>query len=176
MSANYRAALEPERAETLDLILREARGELSAPEVRTYLRDRDARLDLDYDVAWADQFIVDHLLAVFPEATFIVLIRDCHTWLQSIAGHLVGRDVPGDVHAHELGSSHERLAAFLRIPVSSLARVGGHLNRGTWSGRIESLVDPAYIDEMVHSICGANMARHFPEIGSTRDVSRLWVR
>ena len=91
MSANYRAAHEPERAETLDLILREARGELSAPEVRTYLRDRDARLDLDYDVAWADQFIVDHLLAVFPEATFIVLIRDCHTWLQSIAGHLVGR-------------------------------------------------------------------------------------
>ena len=145
LSANYRAAHEPERAETLDL---------------------------DYDVAWANQFIVDHLLAVFPEAAFIVLIRDCHTWLQSIAGHLVGRDVPGDVHAHELGSSHERLAAFLRIPVSSLARVGGHLNRGTWSGRIESLADPAYIDEMVHSICDANMARHFPEIGSTRDVSR----
>ena len=232
LSANYRVAHEPERAETLDLILREARGELSAPEVRTYLRDRDARLDLDYDVAWANQFIVDHLLAVFPEATFIVLIRDCYTWLQSIAGHVAGRGVPGDLHeflrwwfrperyphgpddraladlglfsvaaylhawnrhvdtciesipadrrlvlrTHELGSSHERLAAFLRIPVSSLARIGGHLNRGTWSGRIESLVDPAYIDEMVRSICGANMARHFPEIGNTRDVSRLWVR
>ena len=230
LSANYRAAHEPERAETLDLILREARGQLSAPDVRTYLRDRDARLDLDYDVAWANQFIVDHLLAVFPAAKFIVLIRDCHTWLQSIAGHLIGRDVAGDVHeflrwwfrperyphgpddraladlglfsvaaylhawnrhvdtcigsipadrrlvlrTHELGSSHERLAAFLRIPLSALDRAGGHLNRGTWPGRIESVVDPAYINEMVHSICGANMTRHFPEIGTTRDVSSLW--
>ena len=36
LSANYRAAHEPERAETLALILREARGQLSAPDVRTY--------------------------------------------------------------------------------------------------------------------------------------------
>ena len=109
LSTNYRAAHEPERAETLDLILREARGQLSAPDVRTYLRERDARLDLEY------------------------------------------------------------------FPASSLDRAGGHLNRGTWSKRIESLVDPAYIDEMVHSICGANMALHFPELRSARDASRLWA-
>jgi hypothetical protein len=79
------------------------------------------------------------------------------------------------LRTHELGSSHERLAAFLGIPASSLDRAGGHLNRGTWSGRIESVVDPPYIDEMADAICGANMALHFPEVPSARDASRLWA-
>ncbi len=230
LSASYRAAHEPERAETLDLIRREARGRLSPPAVRAYLRERDARLDLEYDIAWANQFIIDHLLAVFPSAQFIVLIRDCHTWLQSIVGHVVGRGVPGDVaeflrwwfkperyphgprdraladlgafsvaaylnawnrhvdtcigsiprdrrlvlRTHELNVCHERLAEFLRIPASSLDRGRGHLNRGTWPEPIASIVDPAYVDEMIQTTCGANMARHFPEVRSARDVSSLW--
>ncbi len=219
LSANYRVAHEPERPETLKVILREAQGRLSMGAIRAYLCDRDARLDIEYDVAWANQFIIDHLLAIFPSARFIVLIRDCHTWLQSIMGHLVGRNIPLDVleflrwwfkpelyphgphdraladrglfsiaaylHAwnwhvdtctglipadrrlvlrtHELDSSHQRLAEFLRIPVESLDGTCGHRNRGTWSERIDSLVTPAYIDDMVHSICGVNMARYFPE-------------
>ena len=52
-----------------------------------------------YDVAWANQFLIRHLLGVFPAAKFIVLIRDCYTWLQSIMGHLAVRDVPDDVVA-----------------------------------------------------------------------------
>ena len=39
---------------------------------------------------------------------------------------------------------------------------------------ITSVVAPAYVDEMVHSICGANMARYFPELGSATDVPQLW--
>ena len=231
LSANYRAAHEPERAETLEVILREARGQLSTADIRSYLHDRAARLDLEFDVAWANQFIIGHLLSVFPAARFIVLIRDCYTWLRSIMGHLVGRDVPRDVveflrwwfkpelyphnrhdqaladlglfsiaaylHAwnrhvdtctgsipvdrrlvlrtHELDSSHQRLAEFLRIPVGSLDSTSGHRNRGTWSERIESLVEPVFIDDMVHSLCGANMMLHFPELGSIHDVSSLWA-
>ena len=96
-SANYRAAHEPERAATLDLILRHAYGGLTDAAIREHLRARDARLDLEYDVAWANQFLICHLLAVFPAAKFIVLIRDCYTWLQSITGRLTVRDVPDDV-------------------------------------------------------------------------------
>ncbi|MDE0027773.1 MAG: hypothetical protein OXP69_25450 [Spirochaetaceae bacterium] len=97
LSANYRVAHEPERAATLDLILRHARGEVSDAANHEHLRARDARLDLEYDVAWANQFLIRDLLAVFPAAKFIVLIRDCYTWLQSIMGHLTVRDVPDDV-------------------------------------------------------------------------------
>ena len=231
LSANHRAAHEPERAETLNLILNEARGQLPASAVRAYLRERDARLDLEYDISWANQFIIDHLVAVFPAAQFIVLVRDCHTWLQSIAGHLVGRGVPDDtvkflrwwfrpdryphglhdraladlgvfsveayLHAwnryvdtsitsipadrsvvlrtHELSSSHQRLAEFLRIPVSSLDDARGVLNRGTWTERIESFVDPEYLDDMIHSICGSNMELYFPGVHTACDAARLWT-
>ncbi len=229
LSASYRVAHEPERAATLDLILRHARGDLSDTAVRERLRERDARLDLEYDVAWANQFLIGHLLAVFPAARFIVLIRDCYTWLQSITDHLAHRDVPGDVrefmkwwfrpdqyphgaadrvledrglfsvsaylHAwnrhvdscsgstpadrrlvlrtDELSASHLRLADFLGIPVSSLDAAQGHSNRGTPMEPIASVVAPGYIDEMVHSICGVNMARYFPSIGDR--VPRPWM-
>ena len=229
LSAHYRVAHEPERAATLDLILRHANGELSDAAIREHLRERDARLNLDYDVAWANQFLVLHLLDVFPEAKFIVLIRDCYTWLQSIMGHLTVRDVPADVvaflrwwfmpdryphgvedraladrglysvaaylHAwnrhvdscigsipaerrlvlrtNELGASHRRLAGFLGIPVTSLDVGHGHRNRGIPTEPLTSIAAPAYVDEMVRSICGTNMALHFPELHSVFDLPQL---
>ena len=229
LSANYRVAHEPERAATLDLILRHAHGELSDTAVREHLRVRDARLDLEYDVAWANQFLIRHLVDVFPAVGFIVLIRDCYTWLQSITSHLAVRDVPSDVteflkwwfkpdryphgpadriladrglfsvsaylHAwnrhvdscirsipperrlvlrtNELGASHQRLAGFLGIPVNSLDVARGHRNRGASAEPLAHVVAPGYIDEMVHSICGANMARYFPSIADR--LPRPWM-
>ena len=41
LSANYRAAHEPERAATLDLILRHAHGEFSDAAIRERLRERE---------------------------------------------------------------------------------------------------------------------------------------
>ena len=230
LSANYRATHEPERAATLDLILRRAHGELSDTAIRRHLRERDTRLDREYDVAWANQVLIRYLLGVFPAAKFIVLIRDCYMWLQSIMGHLAVRDVPDDVvaflrwsfkpdryphgvvdrvladrglfsvaaypHAwnrhvdscirsipadrrlvprtNELGASYRRLAEFLGTLVNSLDVAHGHRNRGTPMKPVTSLVTPGYIDEVVHSICGANMALLFPELTSASDVPRLW--
>jgi len=117
---NYRAAHEPERARTLETILKEATGAFSTNAVRAYLLERDCRLNLEYDIAWANQFLLDHLLAVYREAKFIVLVRDCYTWLQSIAGHLMSREIPLEVrelldwwfqpdrHPH---TSHDRMLA-----------------------------------------------------------------
>lgn len=201
LSAHYRAAHEPEREEMLAMVLRESQHDISTNTFREYLLERDARLGLEYDIAWANQFIIGHLLVVFSTAKFIILIRDCYTWLQSIIGHLISRDVPSDVlaflrwwfkperypysrhdrsleeqglfsiaaylHAwnqhinicsqsipadrrlvlrtHELALSHQPLADFLRIPVDSIDVDNGHLNRSTWSDRMESLIDPTYL-------------------------------
>ena len=93
------AAHEPERKELLEMILRESRHDVTPPDFRAFLLRRDARLDLEYDISWANQFVVGHLLTVFPAAKFIVLIRDCGSWLESLVGHLVSRDVPPDVLA-----------------------------------------------------------------------------
>lgn len=97
LGTHYSAAHEPERAETLDLVLRESRGEVSEDDVRSALRSRDERLHLEYDIAWANQFLIGQLLTVFPEAKFIVLVRDPYTWLQSVAGHFDSRQIPPDV-------------------------------------------------------------------------------
>jgi Sulfotransferase domain len=230
LAANHRAAHEPERAQILEMILRESRGEVSEDAFRTYLLARDQRLNLEYDIAWANQFLIDHLLAVFPDARFIILVRNPYTWLQSICGHLVSRDIPSDVRAFldwwfrpdlyphtqhdqalqgigvysiaaflsawnrhitvcsqlippsrrlilrtdELGRSHQQLADFLQIPVDGLSISNGHINRGTSSVRIESLVDRRYLVEMVRSICNDNMACYFPEVASAEDACQLW--
>ena len=175
LSANYRAAHEPERAETLALILRHT----WLQSLTGHLVRRGVPGDVQEFLRWwfrperhphgrHDRALAD--LGLFSVAAYL------HAWNRHV-DTCIG-SIPADrrlvLRTHELGSSHERLAAFLRVPVSSLDRAGGHLNRGTWPERIESVVDPSYIDEMVHSICGANMARHFPEIGTTRDVSNLW--
>ena len=220
LAANHRSAHEPEREQILEMIVREAGGEVAENAFRAYLLKRDQRLKLEYDVAWANQFIIGHLLTAFPDAKFIVLIRDCYSWLQSVVGHLASREIPPDVrtfldwwfqperyphtrhdHAlqerglysiaaflsawnrhvnsctqsippqrrlilrtHELGRSHQQLADFLEIPVEGLETRNGHLNRGTWAGRLESMVERAYLNQMVGSICGENMAHHFPEV------------
>ena len=56
--------------------------------------------------------------------------------------------------------------------MSSLDLARSHRNRGIPMEPITSVVAPAYIDEMVHSMCGADMALHFPELGSATDVPK----
>lgn len=38
---------------------------------------------------------------------------------------------------HELNRSHQRIADFLQIPLRSLDRARGHLNKSTWIGRLD---------------------------------------
>ena len=218
LASHHRAGHEPERDQILGMTLKESRGDVDQNALRGYLLQRDRRLNLDYDIAWANQFIINHLLVVFQHAKFIVLIRDAYTWLESIVGHLMSREIPVDVlefldwwfepdlyphtrhdrgleeygvfsvaaflnawnqhvntcagviptdrrlilRTHELDRSHQRLGEFLQIPIDSLDTGDGHRNRGTWSGRIESLVERAYLNEMIAATCGENMAPLFP--------------
>ena len=217
LAKNYRAAHEPERAQLLEMILKESQGEVVGKDFRAYLLERDRRLNLEYDIAWANQFIIGYLLEAFPDARFIVLLRDARSWFQAIVGHLLSRKIPSDVRAFldwwfkpaqfphsrydqameaqglysvaaflnawnqhvnsctqaippdrrlilrtdELNQSHQRLASFLGIPVEQLDPSNGHLNRGTWAGGFDSLVEQAYLDEMIAKMCGENMARYF---------------
>jgi len=226
LAKNYRAAHEPERQQLLEMIVQEAHGGVTADDMRAFLLERQHRLDLDYDIAWANQFIIEHLVEAFPQAGFIVLIRDCYTWLRSVLGHLIGREIPREVrnflpwwfeperypHApherrlqelglysvaaylnawnlhidrcmelipedrrlvlktYELDRSHERLAEFLHIPLESLDVGSGYRNRSTTLLRLDFLVSPTYLDEMVGLMCKQNMARYFPEISSFVDA------
>jgi len=230
LATSYRASHEPEREQILEMILRESRGEIDDEAFVQYLIRRDQRLNLEYDIAWANQFLVRHLLVAFPAARFVVLVRDPYSWLQSIVGHLISREIPSDVRSfldwwfnperyphtrhdralqssgvysiaallnawnehvdlctkslprerrlllrtHELDRSGCQLAEFLQIPSESLNTRQGHLNRSSWMGRVQSMVDGAYLSDMVGQICGVNMTCHFPEISGIEDVGPLW--
>lgn len=99
VAGRYAAAHEPEREQLLDTILRESEGSMSPAEVASFLRARQDRLELDFDIAWANQFVVEHLVDVFPSARFIALFRDPPSWLGSMVGHLLSREIPPDVRA-----------------------------------------------------------------------------
>jgi hypothetical protein len=226
----YRAAHEPERAQLLDVVQRHWHGELDERALGEYLIERDRRLNLEYDIAWGNQFLVGLLATVFPDAKFIVLVRDPYTWLGSFIGHLASRDVPTDVRSflnswlrperypptradrqlvargaysiaallnawnthvdecvqglpparrlvlrtHELNQSAAVLAQFLHIPLESLDRQRGHLNRGAWSERLDSLVDRAHVDAVIRELCRDHLARLFPEVSGRDDVDALW--
>ena len=49
LAAHYRVAHEPEREEMLNMILRESQHDISASAFRSYLLERDVRLDLDFE-------------------------------------------------------------------------------------------------------------------------------
>jgi len=97
LRTHHAAAHEPERPQLLDAILRASRGELTQTQLRDMLVDRDRRLRLDYDIGWQNQFVIDASMAAFPDAKFIVLVRDPYSWVGSIVGHLLSREIPPEV-------------------------------------------------------------------------------
>ncbi len=99
LAKNYRVAHEPEREQILEMIQRESRGEVDEQALRAYLIKRDRRLNLEYDISFANQFLIGHLLTAFPDARFVVLIRDPYTWLQSTIGYLITREIPPDLRS-----------------------------------------------------------------------------
>lgn len=99
LETEFRTAHEPERAELLDAILALDSGRIDSAELDRYLRQRDGRLGLDFDSSWANQFVMERLATLFPDAKFIQLIRDCYTWVESVINHLITRTIPADVQS-----------------------------------------------------------------------------
>jgi hypothetical protein len=80
----YRSAHEPEWREVMRFILEVADGRRSEGELRRWVVERDARLRLEMDSSHLNSWLVEHLVAAFPKAKFVLLIRDPYSWLTSI--------------------------------------------------------------------------------------------
>jgi hypothetical protein len=80
----YRSVHEPEWREVMRFILEVADGRRSEGELRRWVVERDSRLRLELDSSHLNAWLVDHLVAAFPEAKFVLLIRDPYSWLSSI--------------------------------------------------------------------------------------------
>lgn len=94
--ANFRAGHEPERSELLAFILAEADGFVAPEQSVEFFRDRDQRLGLEFDSSWVNFFVIGHLVRIFPDAKFVLLIRDCYSWVESVVNHMLTRRIPSD--------------------------------------------------------------------------------
>jgi hypothetical protein len=142
LNQNFRAAHEPERSALFKQVLRRSRGEISDCELIGWLRERQWRLGLDIDIAWGNFFLLDQLLAAFPDAKFIVLVRDCYTWLDSIVGHMLTRDIPPDVRSFMefwfAATRHLHGAAEQRLRDAGLFSLAAYLK--VWREHVETCV------------------------------------
>lgn len=80
---NYRAAHEPFAQIALDFALTRA-GKTDPAATRAFLAQRDRALWLELDASPFMVTYVDDLAAALPNAKFILTLRDCYSWLNSM--------------------------------------------------------------------------------------------
>lgn len=79
----YRAAHEPRAALTIVHLLRYLQGDTRAETVARLLRARDRWLNLEVEAAHYLGFVAGELAQTFPEARFVLTIREPYSWLTS---------------------------------------------------------------------------------------------
>jgi hypothetical protein len=82
---------EPEGDELLDVVFDTLAGSLSETELNRYLLARDRRLWLEVDSSQLNYFFLVGLVELFPDAKFILTIRDPYSWLDSFLNHQLAR-------------------------------------------------------------------------------------
>ena len=90
---NYRAAHEPAMDETLDQILDVYCGEAGEHELDDFVRAQDEQLWLEMNSSQLNYFLLPALLRVFPDAKFVLPIRNPYEWVDSFINHQLGRPV-----------------------------------------------------------------------------------
>lgn len=85
---------EAESEQVIDTILKLESGEMSAAALRRYLIRRDRRLHLEIDSSQLNFFFLDVLVNLFPDARFILTLRDPFSWVDSFINHQLSRSAP----------------------------------------------------------------------------------
>ncbi len=89
----FRAVHEASWEAMIDLIIQHQDGRLSTDEAEKILLRRDRSLWLELESSWLLAYWIDIYLKLFPEAKFILTIRDPYSWLDSVLNHEKGRQV-----------------------------------------------------------------------------------
>jgi hypothetical protein len=84
LSPSCRAAHEPESEELLRLLPAARAGAFAIGDLRKFFVERDRRLQLDFEASHLLGSFVPHLVATFPRARFVLLVRECRAWIGSM--------------------------------------------------------------------------------------------
>jgi hypothetical protein len=89
-----RALHEPESDRLMSILFGHFAGAVDRDELTRFLRERDRRLWLEVDSSQLNYFVLDLLLDEFPDAKFLLTIRDCYSWLDSMINQSLTRPTP----------------------------------------------------------------------------------
>jgi hypothetical protein len=118
-----RAAHEPEAHEVIRAILDVAAGKMSDRQLRSYVRKRDRRLWLEVDSSQLNYFILDTLREEFPRARFLLTIRNCYAFVDSVLNDTLRR--PDTPEWKRLKDHRYRPALFTHPPEEQLLKERG---------------------------------------------------
>ncbi len=89
---NYRSVHEPEGLFYMGIAMARAEGKLSESQLRGRVRYMGRKLWLEFNSAYFNFPLLEVLLEVYPQAKFILSIRDCYSWLDSTINELLARE------------------------------------------------------------------------------------
>ncbi len=141
--SHYRAAHEPATAPIVDMQIARWRGLVDNASYRQFVAERDRFLNLEMESSNCVIYLIEGLVSLFPDAKFILTIRDCFSWLESIMeAHLVMRGLYGSGPVAEFRyrrfqhglPNHTAGEASLRA--NELFTVGGCFSYWAWHNQI----------------------------------------
>jgi Sulfotransferase domain len=91
---HYRSAHEAEAKELMEVLFEVWAGTRPWSDVSAVLVERDARLDLEVDASLVNGEVVSDLVALHPDARFVLTVRDPWSWLDSMANHSLAHATP----------------------------------------------------------------------------------
>jgi hypothetical protein len=171
---HYRVAHEPEPEPMVALIGRHRSGAATEKEIRSVLRARDRRLRLELESSNPTSYFVSDLVELFPDARFILTIRDCYSWTDSYIDHQLNLPIePGEDafwgtmrdaylatgRAHEPGE--EVLAERGTYPLAGFL--------GYWADHNRKVLDAVPPDRLL-VIRTPEIGRHIDDIAAFLDV------
>lgn len=87
----YRSRHEPDKVQFQKIIIAAAEGTLSYGEARAKVAVLIRKLWLEFNSSWMNYFMLDMLLDEYEDAKFILVMRDCYSWIDSGINQVLGR-------------------------------------------------------------------------------------
>jgi len=91
---HYRAAHEPDAENTSRLVIDFLEQKISTADMETLLKQRDQALNLELEAAHPLGYLCGVLARMFPDARFIVTVREPMSWLKSRLNYHIKIQVP----------------------------------------------------------------------------------
>lgn len=125
---------EPKRDQLRKLYFSIKNGDITEPELKKVIRDRERELYLELNSSCFNHIIIDQLVALYPEAKFIHPIRSPRAWLDSWINHRIN---------HRGEKIHQRFEKYNydicnqgRIPYAPEERILQKMNLPTIEGML----------------------------------------